>query len=76
MRAEAAKMTVICQSALSNAASLGVGRLSGPAQLKAPFTQDAEVLANVLCKEWNQLLPEGVFTQQTSDIKGFGSKFV
>ncbi len=30
----------------------------------APLTQDAEVLANVACKKWNQLLPLGVFTQQ------------
>ena len=29
----------------------------------APFTQDAEVLAKVACKKWNQLLPIGVFTQ-------------
>ncbi len=29
---------------------------------KAPFTQDAEVLANLACKKWNQLLPIGVFT--------------
>ena len=30
---------------------------------KAPFTQDAEVLANAACKKWNTLFPIGVFTQ-------------
>ncbi len=31
--------------------------------LRVPFTQDAEVLANVASKKWNILLPIGVFTQ-------------
>ncbi len=34
-----------------------------------PFTQDAEVLANVARKKWNTLLPIGVFTQHCKQLQ-------
>ena len=36
---------------------------------RAPFTQDAEVLANVARKKWNTLLPIGVFTQDCKHLQ-------